>query len=226
MMSGIVLRRKLSLVGAGFLILLSGVSAVGMAQTPSAVPPLSSPSAETEVLQPLDYGPLPGAAAPVQRKPLVAGVSKTLYLPAAMCGQWSVIGMLKQTNVPQTNPVSSNLWILANENGQVTITNPENGANASVQVTAVLDNTATFVRSQQVGSLNVSETVTITVNGDRFTGTNFSKRQYTKPGKQTSTQFALFQLEGNRIGGGGMRLRSEKPPEIRIEEPTRKWWGK
>jgi hypothetical protein len=161
---------------------------------------------------------------PVMRAPLTATVSKTLYLPPALYGQWSVTGTLLETNVPDTYPVSNNIWILERIEDRVFISNPENGASASIDVKAAQGNTATFLKRNELGRVVVSETVTLTVEGDHFSGQNRSKREYFKEGKLTKTQYALFRLNGTRISGARTRFRPEaveEGPDLQIEDVQR-----
>lgn len=144
------------------------------------------------------------------RAPLTATVSKTLYLPPAMYGQWSVTGNLMNTNVSDTYPVSNNIWLLERVGDEVIITNPENGASASINVTEADGNSATFLKRNSLGRVTVSETVTITVDGDRFSGQNLMKREYMKDGQVTKTQFALFHLNGVRLGGASAHFKPER----------------
>lgn len=148
-------------------------------------------------------------------KPLTATVSKTLYLPPAMYGQWSVTGSVRETNIEGLIPVANDLWVLQREGDAVTITNPTNGASAQINVDAVQGNTATFHRFGQSGRLARSETVTLTVEGDHLFGKNLRREELSKNGKVVKVNFALFDLQGTRIGGAGAVFR----PELRDGEP-------
>ncbi len=161
---------------------------------------------------------------PAMRAPLTATVSKTLYLPPAMYGQWSVTGTLIETNVPDTYPVSNNIWILERQGERVYVSNPENGATASIDVKAAQGNTATFLKRDQLGRMTLSETVTITLDGDSFSGQNMKKLEYFRDGKLVKTQYALFHLNGTRISGARSRFKPEtgdSGPDIQIEEVKR-----
>ncbi|MCE3233960.1 MAG: hypothetical protein K0Q50_140 [Vampirovibrio sp.] len=207
-------------------LMICCASGIGWAQELDQDPYMGSPPdtpAQSDSGKPVRSG----KAKPVftMRAPLTATVSKTLYLPPAMYGQWSVTGNLLQTNVPETYPVSNNIWMLERVGDQVIISNPENGASASIDVKAAEGNTATFLKSNQVGRITISETVTITVDGDSFTGQNLSKREYFKDGKPVKTQFALFRLSGVRIGGARTRFKPEAEdagPDFEIQDLKRR----
>ncbi|WP_303674539.1 hypothetical protein [Vampirovibrio chlorellavorus] len=157
-------------------------------------------------------------------KPLTVTVSKTLYLPPAMYGQWSVTGIVKETNITGLVPVANDLWVLQRQGDEVTITNPVNGASASIQVDAVEGNTATFHRSGQSNRINRSETVTLTVNGDTLYGRNMRREEVMRKGQVVKVNYALFELQGTRIGGARAVFRPEalqEGPDLQIDEVKR-----
>ncbi len=157
-------------------------------------------------------------------KPLTASVSKTLYLPPAMYGQWTVTGIVKETNISDLVPVANDLWVLQRQGDEVTITNPVNGASASIQVDAVEGNTATFHRSGQSAKAIRSETVTLTVNGDTLYGRNMRKEEIIRKGQVVKVNYALFELQGTRIGGARAVFRPqsvEDGPDIEIDDVKR-----
>ncbi len=157
-------------------------------------------------------------------KPLTATVSKTLYLPPAMYGQWSVTGIVKETNITGLVPVANDLWVLQRQGDEVTITNPVNGASASIQVDAVEVNTATFHRSGQSARTVRSETVTLTVNGDTLYGRNMRKEEIIRKGQVVKVNYALFELQGTRIGGARTIFRPEalqEGPDLQIDDVKR-----
>lgn len=157
-------------------------------------------------------------------KPLTASVSKTLYLPPAMYGQWTVTGIVKETNITDLVPVANDLWVLQRQGDEVIITNPVNGASASIQLDAVEGNTATFHRSGQSAKAIRSETVTLTVNGDTLYGRNMRKEEIIRKGQVVKVNYALFELQGTRIGGARAVFRPqavEDGPDIEIDDVKR-----
>lgn len=156
--------------------------------------------------------------------PLKAGISKTLYLPPAMYGQWSVTGTVRETNISNLDPVAVDIWVLQREGDAVTVTNPVNGATATVNVEAVEGNTATFHRGGQSDRLTKTETVTLTVNGNYLYGKNLRREEISKNGKVVKIRYALFDLQGTRISGASAVFKPEilhGGPDIEIE-PVRK----
>lgn len=161
---------------------------------------------------------------PTGGTPLKAGISKTLYLPPAMYGQWSVTGTVLETNISNLDPVAVDIWVLQREGDAVTVTNPANGASATVNVQAVDGNTATFHRGGQSGRVSKTETVTLTVNGDYLYGKNLRREEISKNGKVVKIRYALFNLQGSRISGASAVFKPEilhGGPDIEIE-PVRK----
>src|SRR6478609_4856215 len=64
-----------------------------------------------------------------EQKPITVTVSKTLYLPPDMYGQWSVTGEMLDSNAPeQFSSKLSDIWILEREGDQVIVSNPATGA--------------------------------------------------------------------------------------------------
>lgn len=181
------------------------------------LPPVQAPASTPQPGQ----SAAPPVQLPTHMKPLTATVSKTLYLPPAMYGQWTVTGMVRETNIPNLVPLANDIWVLQREGDAVTITNPTNGASAAVNVDKVEGNTATFHRSGQSGKMLRSETVTLTVNGDHLHGKNLRREEVVKNGKVVKVNYALFELQGTRISGGSAVFRPESRdlgPDIEIED--------
>jgi hypothetical protein len=158
---------------------------------------------------------------PAGFKPLTASVSKSLYLPPAMYGQWTVTGTVRETNIPDLIPVANDIWILQREGDAVTITNPTNGASAAINVDAVSGDTATFHRAGVTDRVNRSEVVTLTVQGDTLYGRNLRREEVIRKGKVVRVHYALFELQGTRISGASAVFRPdvlEAGPDIQIEE--------
>ena len=106
---------------------------------------------------------------------LKGGVSQVQELPVGMYGMWQVKGSLLETNnYDKFTPNSSDIWILRKDGEYVTLIHPHNGANATITITEVVDNTATFTRGVKSGNMREAETVTLTLlgNGDTFSGTD------------------------------------------------------
>lgn len=146
--------------------------------------------------------------------PLSVTITKSLYLPPQMYGHWSVTGTLTETNADWFfNPVVHDIWILDRENDQVTISNPVTGATASVNVDKVDGNTATFHRMVVSKTNKVFfEMPTITVDGDRMTGTTINKYQHLNDGRIDKSYYARYRLEAHRISPSRLKFRDGNAP--------------
>lgn len=217
------------------LILLAVIGPPGMAQRmdtdtllqkPAKKPVKKAPGALTPVSEMKDAAtPAPeDIRIPTGFKPLTASVSKTLYLPPAMYGQWTVTGTIKETNISDLAPAVNDIWILQREGDAVTITNPSNGASAAINVDAVDGDTATFHRYGESEKINRFETVTLTVKGDTLYGRNLRKEEVLRKGKVVRVNYALFELRGTRISGASAVFKPEvrdAGPDIEIEDVRR-----
>lgn len=166
-------------------------------------------------------------AVTVRSQPLTATVSKTLYLPDEMYGYWSLNGTLLKTNAPDRfSPSLNNIWILQRDGDRVTITNPNNGASATINVDRVEGLQATFHRSGAAGrNMIFQEIPTITVTGDRLSGTSLNQLQTVRDGVVQKEYFALYQLNGVRLSGGSARFKPEqagRAPDIEIQDVKRR----
>ena len=154
---------------------------------------------------------------------LSATVTHTLYLPPAMYGEWNVSGRLIETNAPDLySPLSNDIWLLEREGNDITVTNPTNGARASVSVDRAEGDQATFHRSGTAGSHSIYQEIpTITVHGDTFSGKSLNKLQDIKNGQVVNEVYGIYQLEATRIGAARTRFRPEaeqQEPDLEIDE--------
>ena len=132
---------------------------------------------------------------------LTGKVTQVQELPSGMYGMWQVKGTLLETNdYTRYSTRSSDIWILRKDGNYVTLMNPQNGASATITVTAVEDNTATFVRKQKTHVSNNSEQVTLTLQGDTFYGTDLIVTQDSYYGI-TQTSVARYRVNGVKISG-------------------------
>ncbi len=162
----------------------------------------------------------PDAPMSSKTKPIAITISKTLYLPPAMYGQWNVIATLIESNYESQHTVDD-IWVLERTGDEVVITNPANGASAAISVDEVIGNRATFHRmlvtqkNRFLGDRYLNETHTITVNGDRLSGRSLRKVQIVKNGQVAKEYFSVFNIEAQRLSGGRVQFR----PEVTEEGP-------
>ena len=135
------------------------------------------------------------------RTVLSGGISQIQELPAGMYGMWEVKGTLLETNdYSKYAPHSSDIWVLRKDGNYVTLMNPQNGASATITVTAVQNNTATFVRGIKTFRSKESEEVTLTLEGDTFYGTDIIVSQKEEYGISMTTS-ARYRITGIKISG-------------------------
>ncbi len=134
---------------------------------------------------------------------LKGGISQVQELPVGMYGMWQVKGTLLETNnYDKFAQNSSDIWVLRKDGEFVTLINPQNGANATITVTEVIDNTATFTRGIKSGNMREAETVTITLadDGNSFSGTDVIMSQTMFNGVIMS-DIARYRVNGVKISG-------------------------
>ena len=132
---------------------------------------------------------------------LTGGISQVQELPSGMYGMWEVKGTLLDTNdYAKYAPHSSDIWVLRKDGAFVTLMNPQNGASATITVTAVQNNTATFVRGIKTYRSRESEEVTLTLEGDTFYGTDIIVSQKEEYGISMTTS-ARYRITGVKISG-------------------------
>lgn len=181
---------------------------------------MTSGSAANEPVS-LPHVALPGLGN--EPKPLSVTVSKTLYLPPEMYGQWSVSGTLRETNAQEYFSATVNdIWILDRSGDQVVVSNPATGASAAVSVDRVEGESATFHREGLVGkNRSFQEIPTIAVHGDTLTGQSINKIIFLKNGVPVREFYAVYQLQAQRIAGARTRFQPEHEgsgPDIRIDD--------
>jgi hypothetical protein len=165
----------------------------------------------------------PPKASGVGAVPLTITVSKTLYLPPAMYGQWNLSGMLVESNAAGVfNPILNDIWLLDRQGDQVVVENPTTGARAAVQVDQVNGDTASFHRVVPAGRNRLYfENPTITVTGDRLVGQSVNRIRVIEAGQVRREYYAVYKLQATRISGARTQFRPEeglRGPDIEIEE--------
>ncbi|MCR4881583.1 MAG: hypothetical protein K6A44_06505 [bacterium] len=134
---------------------------------------------------------------------LKGAISQVQELPVGMYGMWQVRGNLQETtNFEKYTRRSSDIWILRKDGEFVTLINPQNGANATITITEVVDNTATFTRGVSSCNMREAETVTITLmpDGNSFSGTDIIMSQEVVNGI-TMSDVAKYRVSGVKISG-------------------------
>ena len=100
---------------------------------------------------------------------------------------------------------STDYWNLSKEDDVITLSNPVSGAIASVTVEEVKNNQITFTRRKTDRNENVTETPTLTLNGENFSGTDkivIEKYQY---GEKISEDIVIYKITAKKISGNSAK---------------------
>ena len=159
----------------------------------SAIPSDPEPSPPGQVELPLTGG-----------TPFSATITKSLYLPPAMYGFWSVTSHLTQTDTEGYFAASTrDIWNLEQAGNEVVISNPDNGASATIHVTEVSGSHAIFHRTGVAGKGKIySETVDIVVHNDTLNGSMLSKLEVIKDGRVVRSVSGRYLVQAQRITEG------------------------
>lgn len=125
-------------------------------------------------------------------------------VPNEMYGLWRVVSKRIDTDSPITfKEKGVDLWNLSVENDVINLSNPFSGASAKVEVNSIEGNTVTFTKSGRNGNKYLTDTVSITLNGNNFEGIDELKLDTVSAinGKIMKTETAKYSLRGEKIAG-------------------------
>ena len=134
---------------------------------------------------------------------LITGtVSLVNSIPKGFFGTWKVVSVQVYSNNPfMFNSVSVDFWKLEKTNNNLTLTNPESGAAATVTLEDVKNNTIKFVRTADTPYEKVVETPEITLNGENFFGTDTIVIKSYQNGTLVNKNVVKFRLKGIKQSG-------------------------
>lgn len=133
---------------------------------------------------------------------LQASVSMEDRLPPEFFGSWKVVSVQTSCSNPMLSaPFSIDIWNLSRVKNVITLNNPQTGAIASVKINEVNKNTVTFTRTSTSETEFVTETPTITINGENFVGTDKIVIKNYKYGHHVSTDTWTFTVKAKKISG-------------------------
>lgn len=144
--------------------------------------------------------PLPSFA---QDKILSAGISLN-EVPDAFYGCWRVFAKLDDTNSLQTfKPQSTDLWYLSRVGDTITLSNPFSGAKAELSIKTVEGNLVVFSKKVPYDNKLLTDTVSVRLNEDSFTGINTLKLEsYSLADSHLlKTEYARYIIKGEKISG-------------------------
>ena len=118
-------------------------------------------------------------------------------------GTWRVVSNLEATDSPTNFKTSGvDLWNLSKNDNVIVLCNPLNGATASVRVEYVKDNTIRFTKEGNYDKQILTDTVEITLNGDKFSGRNYlSLKTFSEDNSLKKEKTAIYLLHGDKISG-------------------------
>ncbi|MBQ7765144.1 hypothetical protein IJ384_07260 [bacterium] len=135
---------------------------------------------------------------------LKAGISVD-HVPKTLFGTWRVNAKLDSTNAPKTfRPQSLDMWNLIRMDDKITLDNPFSGAKAEISVQTVEDNLIVFSkRLPYDGNKVLTDTVTIRLNKNEFSGINSLRLEYFSliDNHLMKTETATYHIKGEKISG-------------------------
>jgi len=133
-------------------------------------------------------------------------ISLSKEVPEEFYGSWSVNSELIDTNNPEKYRArSSDVWVLSKSGQTIILSNPSTGANAAITVQDVKGNTATFRREERTDTYREVEEAKLTIDGDRFYGTDILVTQYFSNGVTSDLDIVKYKIEGRKISGPALK---------------------
>jgi hypothetical protein len=136
---------------------------------------------------------------------LNGGVSQIDRLPKSFYGSWRVVAKVdKQKGEMNFHPQVYTIWNLSRVGDVINLSNPFNGASATIKVDYVDGNIIRFTKNGNYDSNRIlTDTVDLKLNGDTFTGINSIKLETfsTYDNSLLKTDEAIYILRGEKISG-------------------------
>ena len=133
---------------------------------------------------------------------LQGNISASSKLPEEFYGTWSVAGSVIETNNPFMFKVkSSDIWTFEKLKDVITLTNPVSSASASINIKEVQGKTAIFTRENFTDKVKQYEKAKITVDGDKFIGTDIITVEHYRRGKLINSSIVEYEVCGTKISG-------------------------
>ena len=136
---------------------------------------------------------------------ITGSVSLLESVPEGFFGTWKVIAVQVYSNDPFLfNSMSVEYWKLEKKNNNLTLSNPESGATATVTLDEVDNNTIKFRRTSDTPYEKVVETPEITLNGENFYGTDTIIIKKYKNDEYIGKEVVKFKLKGIKQSGASV----------------------
>lgn len=104
-------------------------------------------------------------------------------------------------NKDMFNEVTTDFWNLSKVGDVITLTNPVSGAEASVTVEDVKGNQIKFTHVTQNKNAKMTESPTLTLNGENFYGTDKIVIEKYKYGEKVSSDVVIYKIKAQKISG-------------------------
>ena len=138
----------------------------------------------------------------VQGMTLKAGISLSDQVPKGFFGSWKITSVMEYSNNPSVfNEISTDYWNLSKSGDVITLANPNSGAQASVTIKDVDDNKITFTHVINGKNAKMTETPTLTLDGENFSGTDKIVLERYKYGKKTGEDVVIYKITAQKISG-------------------------
>ena len=126
---------------------------------------------------------------------LKAGVSLSDQVPKGFFGSWKITSVMTYSNNPKIfNETTVDYWNLSKIGDVITLSNPVSGAEASVTVEDVKGNQIKFTHVTKGRNGKMTETPTLTLNGENFYGTDKIVVEKYKYGELISSDTVIYKI--------------------------------
>lgn len=133
---------------------------------------------------------------------LQAGVSMSDRIPKGFFGTWKIQSTIKESsNSKMFNNITTDFWNLSKAGDVITLTNPISGAEASLTIQDVKNNQIKFTHISENKNAKMTETPTLTLNGENFFGTDRIVVEKFVNGKKISEDYVIYDIKAQKISG-------------------------
>lgn len=138
---------------------------------------------------------------------ITGGIEKSDLVPTGFYGSWQVMAVRVQTtNTNMFVPYSTEIWNLSKDGNVITLENPISGASASITIKDATKETFTFQRiTGNKKEETVTETATLTLNGDSFFGNDTMVVRTYQNGQLVKTENVKYKLQARKISGSNIK---------------------
>lgn len=133
---------------------------------------------------------------------LKAGVSLSDKVPKGFFGTWKIQSTMTYSNNREMfNEITTDFWNLSKVDDVITLRNPVSGAEASVTVEDVKGNQIKFTHVTKSKTAKMTESPTLTLNGENFSGTDKIVIDKYKNGAKVSSDVVIYSIKAQKISG-------------------------